>query len=441
MKLQVLLIVLMMPLIATLPPALAQTEPEIALTLPISGSLALIANDALYLADTYTGQIAVLDTVESPLETIRPLIHPQTSAILYTRAGAISLLVPGLEEFPRQVLAPAEADTSRTVSSWSGDGKYVLIGVEVPEQVQRLDVVDVASGTSSTLVSYEWGQPLDIDPAYAFLQFISPSWHPIADDWVIYIVESWRMYDSETLPDEQYFYFLHNIATSERTEFGSLVDDARPRNLSIAPDGESLLINFQSYIDIFSIEFDENWPIVRPTDTRIIIDRPHHTFGAAWSELEGFMLFRERSEAANAVIFSLAQFNHGRLYTQEVLRIPAASFGTEWWALSTSNWRITADEQERGEISCLFDQTLSAQLEIGIRARVTFTDGTPSRLRGAPGLLGTEIAQMAEGTEFTVIGGPWCVDDYRWWQLELDDGMIGWSAEGDTETYFLEPVE
>jgi hypothetical protein len=37
--------------------------------------------------------------------------------------------------------------------------------------------------------------------------------------------------------------------------------------------------------------------------------------------------------------------------------------------------------------------------------------------------------------------GPWCADEYRWWQLELDDGMMGWSAEGDTENYFLEPVE
>jgi hypothetical protein len=436
-----LLTMLAVIVITTLRPARAQTRAEISIALPIHGRLALITNNTLYLADTYTGDLDVLDTVESPLETTRPLIHPQTSAILFTRAGGISLLMPDSGDFPYQVLAPAEAETYRTVAAWNGDGKYALVRLDVPEQYQALDIVDVASGASPTLVSYQWGQPLDIDPAYAFQQFISPSWHPVADDWVIYIVASWRMDDSETLPDEEYFYFLHNIATGERTEFGSLVSDARPRNLGISPDGESLLINFQEYIDIFSIEFEENWPIIRPADIRIIIDRPHHTFGAGWSALDGFMLFRESSEAANAVIFSLAQFNHGRLYTQEVLRISAASFGTEWWSLSISNWVLTADEQERGALSCLFDQTVPARLEVGARARVTFTDGTPSRLRAEPGLDGTEIAQMAEGTEFSVIGGPWCADEYRWWQLELDDGMIGWSAEGDAEDYFLEPVE
>jgi hypothetical protein len=51
---------------------------------------------------------------------------------------------------------------------------------------------------------------------------------------------------------------------------------------------------------------------------------------------------------------------------------------------------------------------------------------------------GAQVALMAEGTPFDVIGGPWCADGYRWWQLQLADGTQGWSAEADTSGYFLE---
>lgn len=80
----------------------------------------------------------------------------------------------------------------------------------------------------------------------------------------------------------------------------------------------------------------------------------------------------------------------------------------------------------------------SSRLAIGMRARVTYTDGTTLRVRSAPGE--AIIAEMAEGTEFTVIGGPLCLDGFTWWQLQLDDGTVGWSAEGDTSDYYIEPT-
>lgn len=82
--------------------------------------------------------------------------------------------------------------------------------------------------------------------------------------------------------------------------------------------------------------------------------------------------------------------------------------------------------------------TVPSRLQTGIRARVTVTDGTPLRLRETPG--GTFLRDMAEGTAFAVIGGPQCQGSYTWWQLQLDNGQQGWAAEGDDDTYFIEPV-
>lgn len=79
-----------------------------------------------------------------------------------------------------------------------------------------------------------------------------------------------------------------------------------------------------------------------------------------------------------------------------------------------------------------------SRLAVGMRARVTFTDGTPLRVRSAPG--DAIITEMVEGTSFTILGGPICLDGFTWWQLQLDDGTIGWSAEGDLSDYYIEPL-
>ncbi len=79
-----------------------------------------------------------------------------------------------------------------------------------------------------------------------------------------------------------------------------------------------------------------------------------------------------------------------------------------------------------------------SQVEVGIRARVTYTDGTQLRVRRSPG--GSRYAAMDEGTEFDIIGGPACANGYTWWEIQTDDGIRGWSAEGDSESYFMEPV-
>lgn len=82
--------------------------------------------------------------------------------------------------------------------------------------------------------------------------------------------------------------------------------------------------------------------------------------------------------------------------------------------------------------------TMPSRLTVGGMARVTFSDGTPLRLRQTPA--GTFMQDMVEGTQFVVIGGPQCVNNMTWWNLQLANGTTGWSAEADTDSYFMEPI-
>ena len=66
-------------------------------------------------------------------------------------------------------------------------------------------------------------------------------------------------------------------------------------------------------------------------------------------------------------------------------------------------------------------------------------------LRSSPGIGNNWLKTMPSGTQVSVIGGPICLPhedgEYLWWQLELDDGQTGWSAEAALEEfYFLEPI-
>ncbi len=83
------------------------------------------------------------------------------------------------------------------------------------------------------------------------------------------------------------------------------------------------------------------------------------------------------------------------------------------------------------------DGAPNLRLGVGMMGRVAFTNGQPLRVRTAPG--GDVVTQIAEGTVFNVLGGPECQGGYAWWQIRMESGVEGWSAEGDGNGYFVEP--
>ena len=84
---------------------------------------------------------------------------------------------------------------------------------------------------------------------------------------------------------------------------------------------------------------------------------------------------------------------------------------------------------------------MPVRLQPGARARVTFTDGTPLRVRRDPSKSGAILGQMPEGTQFTILEGPKCVDQGSWWRIQTDDGNFnGWVLEGEGGVYYVEPL-
>ena len=91
--------------------------------------------------------------------------------------------------------------------------------------------------------------------------------------------------------------------------------------------------------------------------------------------------------------------------------------------------------------SCLDSPT--QRLEVGKRG-IVCTKSDSGRLRESPGIGGKTIGSIKTGTPFDVIDGPECAgNNWSWWQVKLDDGLLGWMAEGgdNIDPYFLCPVD
>jgi len=71
------------------------------------------------------------------------------------------------------------------------------------------------------------------------------------------------------------------------------------------------------------------------------------------------------------------------------------------------------------------------------RARVATEDPRPVNMRSQPGTDNDRIAQIASNEVFFVLEGPICSERYAWYRIDYND-MIGWIAEGDNTSYYVE---
>lgn len=76
------------------------------------------------------------------------------------------------------------------------------------------------------------------------------------------------------------------------------------------------------------------------------------------------------------------------------------------------------------------------QLTAGGQGKVT--PGLPNKVRSQPGTAGAQIGAIPGDGVFQVIGGPTCADGIWWWQVNYN-GLIGWTANGDSSEYWVQP--
>ena len=81
------------------------------------------------------------------------------------------------------------------------------------------------------------------------------------------------------------------------------------------------------------------------------------------------------------------------------------------------------------------------RLSLGGTGQVSEEDPRPSRVRSEPNLGGEILTEFEPGTTFDVLEGPVCSDGYFWWKIyDSESGIEGWTAEGDSVLYYIEPT-
>ncbi len=80
---------------------------------------------------------------------------------------------------------------------------------------------------------------------------------------------------------------------------------------------------------------------------------------------------------------------------------------------------------------------MPSRLQPGMTAQVT--PGPANNFRDAPGLSSTQLGQIPGEGVFFVLDGPVCADNMAWWQVDYQ-GTVGWTSEGQDNTYWLQPL-
>lgn len=99
-----------------------------------------------------------------------------------------------------------------------------------------------------------------------------------------------------------------------------------------------------------------------------------------------------------------------------------------------------APQAPAGPVNCPLARP--PRLTVGQQAQVT----TNLNLRGEAGMDKPIIRVSLPNSKVDVIGGPVCIPyqsgAYLWWNIRLDDGTVGWSAEASlsSDFYFLRPI-
>lgn len=75
-----------------------------------------------------------------------------------------------------------------------------------------------------------------------------------------------------------------------------------------------------------------------------------------------------------------------------------------------------------------------------MKASVSTDPPLPNRVRTSAGLNSTYLGLIEPGEEVDILDGPICSDNMVWWKVDNRKGLIGWTSEGDLNSYWLVPV-
>jgi hypothetical protein len=298
--------------------------------------------------------------------------------------------------------------------------------------LQRFDTSQGVSITNFPLPGGYYGFISDGAPPIVRL-------NPVYDEWMLVQLQG-SAYTSPDLDESSLVGFVLSVLWNYNSGQIILVNDyVQERVLAgyvdWSHDGRYLLLNtagtYRDDYGTYILHFADNGRI-EFIDSAITDER----LTAFWLDAGNIFIAYSVSSETHLPTYYLAEIVDGVWHEREFLQLNDPAFQH----MGNGDWYLRADETERQQLSCLFDQALPSRLQVAQQGQVAITDGTPSRLRSEPGLIGEETDLMVEGISFTILNGPSCANGYRWWEIQLADGTTGWAAEADVTAYFLEPI-
>lgn len=83
---------------------------------------------------------------------------------------------------------------------------------------------------------------------------------------------------------------------------------------------------------------------------------------------------------------------------------------------------------------------VASRLHVGDKAMVTYGGGPNGIRYGLDIHFDTVVTYAEEGQVLDIIGGPWCSQGWIVWMVRTADGFVGYTPEGDGNSYWLMPV-
>ena len=443
------LVTLMVVLGAT--PALsvyAQPSSSVTVSLPVNGSLALPVglrpNEKLYVINTSTGAVQTL--AEAPGSNNFPVWDSQGTKLAYYRIRTDSIFsdLSTNTTHTIETFSGFNPDNLSFPMGWSQDGTnllYLYVDVQLLSSNYTLNLLDLASGSLSEILHLITDNPLTNIPLplghnnLKLTGIPKVKRNPIHDNWVLLQLKTEDLVPTLTLDEgvlSFYVDILWNYTTGQMISLDNLVNEPiTSSDFDWSPDGRYLLLtttdsrrNDTTHI----LQFQSDGTI------QVVDSAPTSRQTEFWLGAGNLMLARSLDNVTNEFVYYIGEIFDGTWHETAFIRL----HGDEFRAMRPGDWYIRASEQEKQRLSCTFDQSLTTQLQIGVQGRVT--SGVSSRLRVEPTTYSAEVSQLSAGTTFSVIGGTWCANGYRWWNIQLADGTSGWIAEADAISYFIEPI-
>ena len=81
------------------------------------------------------------------------------------------------------------------------------------------------------------------------------------------------------------------------------------------------------------------------------------------------------------------------------------------------------------------------RLYVNGRAKVSEYPPENNRVRAEPNKDADIIGYISPGEEMDITEGPVCANNWVWWRIRSATGVVGWTAEGNKNTYWLVPIE